>query len=190
MGLIMILKRIPFHKYQGNTDRAYYTIFSIILVIICYNCFGNYAHAQLKNEDGSHPLLIEEIPAIQESLDNVENALDEGNYTLAQENIAEIQSGNDWLNIQEELKSRNLVNQIISFNNSITLLNNSVLKEQSGSVVQVEQALREFEEIINLLSKPMIDYQRLILTISIPLIIVVLLTYSIPIIRRKLNIRY
>ena len=118
------------------------------------------------------------------------SAFEEGNYTLAEENLNEIKSGNNWLNIQEELKSRNLVNQITTFNSFLVALNESIVDRNLNSTISVEQVKEDFEKIASILGTPVIDYHRLIISLCVIIIPVILLLYLIPKIRVKLRIKY
>jgi len=69
-------------------------------------------------------------------------------------------------------------------------LNQLVIARDPSSILQVEHTKQEFEKIISILGIPLIDYQRLILTIVMTVVIVGLLLFIIPKIRRNLKIRY
>jgi len=179
-------------------EKLDYTIVSLGLLIISLPFFSisvnDLVWAQVidkkDNVQQSHTLLVNEIPAIQEDIDNLIAALDKGNYTLAKENIDEMESGVNWLNVKGELLTRNENNQLILFNSSMSKLNQLVIARDPSSILQVEHTKQEFEKIISILGIPLIDYQRLILTIVMTVVIVGLLLFIIPKIRRNLKIRY
>ena len=144
------------------------------------------------NEDsqGWDRLLIEEIPLLKENIEGIINALDKNNYTLAREQIDDIQSGDNWFDIRKELESRNQKDLISNFNDSASRLDELTKTENSGSIQQAQILLKDFDKIVQTLGQPVIDIPRLlIVTLTIGTLIAFGL-HIIPKVRNRLNIKF
>jgi len=115
-------------------------------------------------------LLIEEIPSLKENVDNIVNAFNEGNYSMAREQIDDIQTGDNWFNIRNELESRQATDLVSRFNSSLLELDRLSKTEDSLTSAAVEQAQmlsESMDDIGSKLSDPVVDIQRLVLTTSV-----------------------
>lgn len=137
-------------------------------------------------------LLIEEVPSLKENVDNIINALTEENHTKVREQIDDIQTGDNWFNIRNELESRQATDLVSRFNNSLFELNR--LSESEDSLASaVEQALilsESMDDILSKLSNPVVDIQRLVLTTSVIGIVIGSGLFIIPRVRKRFNIKY
>jgi hypothetical protein len=167
----------------------------VILCIAAQTLVQDEAFATAKNvssqaEDWDR-LLIEEIPSLRENVDNIVNALNEGNYSMAREQIDDIQSSDNWFNVRNELEARDETNLVSRFENVLSDLETS-LKTQD-SVAETEQAKmlsKGLDDIVGKLAEPAVDMQRLIITTSIIGIVIGSGLYIIPKVRKKFNIKY
>lgn len=135
-------------------------------------------------------LLIEEISSIKESIDNVANAIDEGNYTSARQQVNDIRNGDSWNNVRKQVQERNDDNLAIEFENSLLTIDELLISSNSNAAEYVNVLSEDFDKIIKSLGKPIIDVQRLILTISIAGVVIFIVLYVTPKFRQKLNIKY
>ncbi|HJU79045.1 MAG TPA: hypothetical protein VJ599_05725 [Nitrososphaeraceae archaeon] len=144
------------------------------------------------NEGSQHwdRLLIEEIPQLKENIEGIPRALDKNNYTLAREQINEIQSGDYWFNIRKELESRNQNDHILNFNNSVSKLDELTRTENAGSIKQAQILLKDFDKIVQTLGQPVIDIPRLLIVILIIGTLIAFGLYIIPKLRNRLNIKF
>ncbi|WP_458743432.1 hypothetical protein [Candidatus Nitrosocosmicus sp. T] len=184
--------KVSFRRPQLSSEKVIYTISLFILVLLYYNCFGYNANAQEMSygDNGSHPLLINEISTIQENIENIVMATNEGNYSKAKEYIDEIDSSDNWFNVLEELQSRNSTDEIVAFSSSLRTLDILITDKNSSSKIQVEELTRDFNEIVNSLAIPLVDSSRLIITTTVGFIAVTILLYLIPSIRKVLTLKY
>jgi hypothetical protein len=124
-------------------------------------------------------LLIEEVPSLRENIGNIANALNEGNYSEAVKQIDDIQAGDNWFNVRNELESRQATDLVTRFDNSLFEL--ARLSNKGDSLTSaVEQTL----------SNPVVDLQRLVLTISVIGIVIGSGLFIIPRVRKRFNIKY
>jgi hypothetical protein len=137
-------------------------------------------------------LLIEEVPSLKENVDNIVNALNEGNYNEVGKQIDDIQTGDTWFNIRNELQSRQATELVSRFNNSLFELNRLSESEDSlSSVVEQAKILSEsMDDIVNKLSNPVVDIQRIVLSTSVIGIIIGSGLFIIPRVRKRFNIKY
>jgi hypothetical protein len=137
-------------------------------------------------------LLIEEVPSLKENVDNIINALNEGNHSMAGEQIDDIQTGDNWFNIRNELESRQATDLVSRFNNSLFELDRlSELEDSLAPALEQAQILSEnMDDIVNKLSNPVVDIQRLVLTTSVIGIVIGFGLFIIPRVRKRFNIRY
>jgi hypothetical protein len=135
-------------------------------------------------------LMIEEIQWLEESIDNINAALEEENYTNARDAIDTIRSGDNWLNVRYELELRNEGNLIYSFNESMSAAKALFANANSSSIEQVQLLSRDLDKIVQALGNPVVDLHRLILTIAILGALIGAGLYVIPKFRKHLNIKY
>lgn len=168
--------------------------FKIILIFLIFFLAGQgYNQEGVATNEGSQVwdrLLIEEIPLLKENIEGIISALNKNNYTLAREQIDDIQSGDNWFDIRKELESRNQKDLISNFNDSVSRLDELVKTENSGSMQQTHILLKDFDKIVQTLGQPVIDVPRLlIVTLTIGTLIAFGL-HIIPKVRNRLNIKF
>ena len=115
---------------------------SIIFLIFFLSGQG-YNHvgfATSGSAQGWDRLLIEEIPLLKENVEGIISALDKNNYTLAREQIDDIQSGDNWFNVRKELESRNQLDIVLNFNDSVSRLMNY----QTKTLIRYHQWLKYY----------------------------------------------
>jgi hypothetical protein len=167
----------------------------IILIFLIFFLTGQgYNQEGVATNDGGPQdwdrLLIEEIPLLKENVEGIISALDKNNYTLAREQIDDIQSGDNWFNIRKELESRNQLDLILNFNHSISRLDELTKTKNSDSIQQAQILLKDFDKIVQILGQPVIDIPRLlIVTFTIGTIIAFGL-HIIPKVRNRVNIKF
>ena len=90
------------------------------------------------------------------------NALDEGNYSMAREQIDDIQTGDSWFNIRNELESRQATCLVSRFNYSMLELERLTKTEDSLSfpAKQAKILSENLDDIANKLSEPAVNIQR------------------------------
>lgn len=142
------------------------------------------------DSQGWDRLLIEEIPQIKENIEGITHALDKNNYTLAREQIDDIQSGDSWFNIRKELESRNQNDHVLNFNNSLSKLDKLTKAENGGSIQRVQILLKDFDKIVQILGQPVIDISRLLIVILIIGTLIAFGLHIIPKVRNRLNIKF
>jgi hypothetical protein len=137
-------------------------------------------------------LLIEEVPSLRENIENIANALNEGNYSEAVKQIDDIQAGDNWFNVRNELESRQATDLVTRFDNSLFELARLSKKGDSliSSVKQTQMLSKSMEDIVNKLSNPVVDLQRLVLTTSVIGIVIGSGLFIIPRVRKRFNIKY
>lgn len=135
-------------------------------------------------------LLIEEIPLLKENIDNIIIALDQNNHTLAREHIDDIQLRDDWFNIKKELESRNQLDLVLNFNNSVSMLDELTKTKNSDSIQQAQILLNDFDKIVQTLGQPVIDIPRLLIVILIIGTLIAFGLHIIPRLRKRLNIKF
>ena len=135
-------------------------------------------------------LMIEEIPWLEENIDSIIAALEEKNYTKAGEAIDTIRSGDNWLNVRNELELRNERNLISSLNESMSAAQASFANANSSSTNQVQLLSRDLDKIVQVFGNPVIDLQRVLLTISILGALIGTGLFLIPKFRKHFNIKY
>lgn len=82
------------------------------------------------------------------------------NYTLAREQIDDIQSAGNWLNARKELLKRNKGGFISSFKNSVSTLDELATTENLGTINNTQIIIEEFNKIEQAIGQPVIDFQR------------------------------
>ena len=82
------------------------------------------------------------------------------NYTLAREQIDNIQSAGNWLNARKELLKRNKGGFISSFKNSVSTLDELATTENLGTINNTQIIIEEFNKIEQAIGQPVIDFQR------------------------------
>jgi len=135
-------------------------------------------------------LLIEEIPLLKENIEGIINAIDKSNYTMVREQIDDIESAGNWFNVRKELESRNQVDLISSFNDSLSRLDQLATTNNSASIEQAQILSKDFNKIEQVLGQPVIDFQRLLLVIFIIGSLIALGLHAIPKVRKRLNIKF
>ena len=120
------------------------------------------------------------------------NALDEGNYSMAREQIDDIQTGDNWFNIRNELESRQAIYLVSCFNYSMLELEGLTKGEDSLSfpAKQVKMLSENLDDIVNKLDEPAVNVQRLVLTTSVVGIVIGSGQFIIPRVRKRFNIKY
>jgi hypothetical protein len=164
----------------------------IIFLIFCLTdqCFNQVGAATNGNSQGWDRLLIEEIPQIKENIEGITHALDKNNYTLAREQVNDIQSGDSWFNMRKELESRNQNNHVLDFNNSLSKLDKLTEAENAGSIQGAQLLLKEFDEIVQMLGQPVIDIPRLLLVTLIIGTLIAFGLHIIPKVRNRLDVKF
>jgi hypothetical protein len=128
--------------------------------------------------------------ATKENIEGIISALDKNNYTLAREQIDDVRSADNWFNIRKELESRNQLDLILNFNDSVSRLDELPKTENSGSIQQAQILLKDFDKMVQTLGQPVIDIPRLlIVTLTIGTLIAFGL-HMIPKVRNRLNIKF
>lgn len=185
---------------DGIQYGSFFMIF--ILCIAVQSLVGNEALAETNAREGLSPseswdrLLIQEVPSLKENVDNIVNALNEGNYSMASEQIDDIQTGDNWFNIRNELESRKATDIVYRFNNSLFELERlSKTEDFLTSAIEQAQAQAQMlsesmDDIVNILSTPVIDVQRLVLSTAVIGIVIGTGLLIIPRVREKCNIKF
>ena len=136
-------------------------------------------------------LLIEEVPALRENVDNIISAINEQNHSMVREQIDDIKSSDNWFNIRKDLEARDAANLVSRFNKSLYELEASPGTEDPADGANDSHTLQEnLDVIVQKLSEPVVDANRLILTTSIIGIVIGSGLYIIPKFRRRFNIKY
>lgn len=165
---------------------------SIIFLIFFLSGQG-YNHvgfATSGSAQGWDRLLIEEIPLLKENVEGIISALDKNNYTLAREQIDDIQSGDNWFNIRKELESRNQLDIVLNFNDSVSRLDELTKTKNSDSIQQAQILLKDFDKIVQNLGQPVIDIPRLLIVTLIIGTLIAFGLHIIPRLRNRLNIKF
>jgi hypothetical protein len=117
------------------------------------------------------------------------NALDEGNYSMAREQIDDIQTGDNWFNMRNELESRQAIYLISCFNYSMLELERLTKTEDSLSfpAKQAKMLPENQDDIVNKLSEPGVNIQRLVLTTSV---VGIVIGCGLLRVRKRFNIKY
>lgn len=135
-------------------------------------------------------LLIEEVPALRENVDNIISAANEQNHSMVREQIDDIKSSDNWFNMRKDLDARDAANLVSHFNKSLSELEASLGTEDPAIRANKANILQENLDVIVKLSEPVIDANRLILTTSIIGIVIGSGLYIIPKFRKRFNIKY
>lgn len=165
---------------------------SIIFLIFFLSGQG-YNHVGFATSGGAQGwdrLLIEEIPLLKENVEGIITALDKNNYTLAREQIDDIQSGDNWFNIRKELESRNQLDIVLNFNDSVSRLDELTKTKNSDSIQQAQILLKDFDKIVQTLGQPVIDIPRLLIVTLIIGTLIAFGLHIIPRLRNRLNIKF
>jgi hypothetical protein len=182
------------HIFQKYKIAISCVVFVVLLIFGCNQILvREEAHASSNNETTQDwdRLLVEEIPSLRNNIDAIQNAVKEGNYSLVREQIDDIESGDNWYNIQKELETRDAVDLIFQFKTSLSEVDTMAEAEDSIAIARKTQILSDdFDEIVRELGKPVVDIQRLIMTTSIIGIVIGSGLYIIPKLRSRYNIKY
>ena len=135
-------------------------------------------------------LMIEEIQWLEENIGSIDAALEVENYTKAEAVIDTIRSDDNWLNVRNELELRNERNLISSFNESMSAAQALFANANSSSREQVQLLSQDLDKIVQAFGNPVIDLQRMLLTISIIGALIGSGIYVIPRFRKHFNIKY
>lgn len=166
----------------------------IILIFLIFFLTGQgYNQEAVATNEGSRGwdrLLIEEIPLLKENVEGIISALDKNNYTLAREQIDDIQSGDNWFNIRKELESRNQLDLILHFNDSVSRLDELTQTKNSDSIQQAQILQKDFDKIVQTLGQPVIDISRLLIVTLIIGTLIAFGLHIIPKVRNRLNIKF
>ena len=166
-------------------------ILVFLILFVTGQEFNREGVATDEGSQGWDRLLIEEIPLLKENVEDIINALDKNNYTLAREQIDGIRSADNWFNIRKELESRNHIDLISSFNDSIDRLDKLLsMTENSGSIEQAQILLKDFNKIVQTLGQPVIDIQRLLIVILTIGTLIAFGLHIIPKVRNRLKIKF
>ena len=167
----------------------------IILIFLIFFLTGQVYNQQgVSTNDGGPQdwdrLLIEEIPLLKENVEGIINALDKNNYTLVREQIDDIQSGDNWFNIRKELESRNQLDLVSNFNDSVSRVDELAKTKNSDSIQQAQILLKDFDKIVQILGQPVIDIPRLVIVILIVGTLIAFGLHIIPKLRNRLNFKF
>ena len=128
-----------------STCNGLLLLFFLIFFITGQGCIHE-AAANNTTSDSWDRLLLEEIPLLKENIGSIINTLDNDNYTTVREKISDIESSDNWHNVRKELESRNQLDLISSFNNSVSRLGKLATIENSASIEQAQILLKDFQK--------------------------------------------
>lgn len=135
-------------------------------------------------------LLIDEMDELNNYMNKIDKDNANNNYTAIRLDSEKILSSSSLRNISAELEYRDNSNVVHAFINTVNNLINTKPNDNETIDQNIKNLSLVYQKMLQILSVPDIDYQKLVVIALIPTIIFIISIITIPKIRKHYNIKF